>query len=65
MEAQSHEEMELLNGDAVIFQVTNKLTGEVVPHVTQGSDSNQQQFVVFADGTSVSFPNDLYDIKAI
>lgn len=56
-------------GNATIFTVTNKATGEVVPHVTQGSDSNQNFFVGLADGTIITFvgadkENDTYSVTS-
>lgn len=52
-------------GNAVIFQVVNKTTGEVIPHTEQGSDSQQHQFVITASGETITFPNDTYELKAL
>lgn len=44
-------------GNAVLFELRSKETGEVVPHIAQGSDSNDNFFMRLQNGTDVVFVN--------
>lgn len=54
---QSHEELEEMNGQATVYTVTNKETGEVFETEKYGSDENANTFVHLLDGTVVTFIN--------